>query len=69
MDIVKIEAIVDLMRKKGTEEIRFDDLYIKLFPDYNQNDEMSEELKKAIEKINNANDEEIMLDPYAGLES
>jgi len=69
MEIHKIEAIIDLMRKKSVEEIRLDDMHIKLFPDYNDDDEVSEDLKKALEKINATTDEDIMLDPYAGLEN
>ncbi len=69
MDLETLEKTFILMRKHKVLELRLDDDYIKLADDFD--DTLSPETQKALaqmQKAEQATDEEVLFNPYAGLE-
>ena len=69
MEIEQIEKIVDLMRDKCVQELNIEGLHLKLFDDYDSPPEYTDEEISKLAKANEVSDDEIMLNPYAGLEN
>lgn len=68
MNIESIEAIINLMKKNRVLELEVEGLSLKLDPHFEE--EIPEELKEKINKMmeDDADDEEILMNPYVGLE-
>lgn len=70
MDISRLEMILKLMRKMDVAEIKFDDVHIKLFESIAE-PELPPEAKEMLDKLENdkTSDDDILMNPYAGLET
>ena len=69
MEVEKIEAILKLMQKYNAQKLNIDGLSIEV--DTDKNDTMTPEVLKALQditKTEQASDEEILYNPYAGME-
>lgn len=69
MELKKLEETLKLMKKYKVQEISYGEMTIKLSDDFES--DLSPEARKAlenIEKSSDTSDEDILYNPYAGLE-
>lgn len=66
-DFKELKALVEYLKGQNIKEFVLDDLKI-VFKDFEEPAELTEEQKEMLDKVESASDEDILMNPYAGME-
>lgn len=69
LELEFIEKVLDMMRSKNVSELTYDNLSVKMSEESVDNADMSHEALAELEKYSKVpSDDEILMDPFTGLQ-